>query len=147
MSIFNFVKDAGEKIVSMIRGGKEDSALTEHVRKHELGNDDLKVERSNGKVTVTGSAASHEEREKIVIALGNVAGVESVDDRIIVTGATDIPAAEIYTVQKGDTLSSISKRAYGNANKYTRIFEANRPLLSHPDKIYPGQALRIPAKA
>ena len=47
-------------------------------------------------------------------------------------------------MKSGDTLSAISKTVYGDANKYNKIFEANKPLLSHPDKIYPGQTLRIP---
>ena len=51
-----------------------------------------------------------------------------------------------YTVQKGDTLSAIAKRYYGNANLYMAIFEANRPMLDHPDRIYPGQVLRIPPR-
>jgi nucleoid-associated protein YgaU len=46
----------------------------------------------------------------------------------------------------GDTLSKIAKEAYGDANAYMKIFEANKPMLSNPDKIYPGQKLRIPAK-
>ena len=49
-----------------------------------------------------------------------------------------------YTVVKGDTLGKIAKEFYGNAAKYPLIFEANKPMLSHPDKIYPGQMLRIP---
>ena len=52
----------------------------------------------------------------------------------------------MYTVQKGDTLSKISKEQYGDANKYQQIFEANKPMLTHPDKIYPGQVLRIPPR-
>jgi LysM repeat protein len=51
-----------------------------------------------------------------------------------------------YTVQKGDTLSAIAKRHYGEANAYMAIFEANRPMLEHPDRIYPGQVLRIPPR-
>ncbi len=54
------------------------------------------------------------------------------------------PEATYYTVVSGDTLSKISKQAYGDANKYMKIFEANKPMLTHPDKIYPGQVLRIP---
>lgn len=50
----------------------------------------------------------------------------------------------MYTVQKGDTLSAIAKKHYGDASKYNAIFEANKPMLTHPDKIYPGQVLRIP---
>ncbi|MGB0127610.1 MAG: LysM peptidoglycan-binding domain-containing protein, partial [Rhodocyclaceae bacterium] len=54
------------------------------------------------------------------------------------------PEATFYTVVRGDTLSKIAKEQYGSANKYPQIFEANRPMLTHPDKIYPGQVLRIP---
>jgi nucleoid-associated protein YgaU len=51
-----------------------------------------------------------------------------------------------HTVVKGDTLSAIAKKTLGNANRYPEIFEANKPMLKHPDKIYPGQMLRIPKK-
>jgi nucleoid-associated protein YgaU len=54
------------------------------------------------------------------------------------------PEANFYTVVKGDNLSKIAKQFYDNPNKYPVIFEANKPMLSHPDKIYPGQVLRIP---
>jgi nucleoid-associated protein YgaU len=69
--------------------------------------------------------------------------VASVDDQITVTGPA-VAAARFVVVKKGDTLSAISLTVYGNANLYNKIFEANKPLLSHPDKIYPGQTLRIP---
>ena len=86
---------------------------------------------------------SQEEKEKIILAAGNIAGVASVDDQITVTGPV-VKAARFVTVKKGDTLSAISVVVYGNANQYNKIFEANKPMLSHPDKIYPGQVLRIP---
>jgi nucleoid-associated protein YgaU len=54
------------------------------------------------------------------------------------------PEATFYTVKRGDTLSGIAKAHYGNAGKYMVIFEANKPMLEDPDKIYPGQVLRIP---
>ncbi len=50
-----------------------------------------------------------------------------------------------YTVKSGDTLSAIAKQFYGHANKYNMIFEANRDILDDPDKIKPGQILKIPA--
>lgn len=56
-------------------------------------------------------------------------------------------SSRTYTVEKGDTLSGIAKKMYGNANKYPQIFEANMPMLKDPDKIYPGQVLRIPSEA
>jgi len=55
--------------------------------------------------------------------------------------------SKTYTVKAGDTLSKISKEMYGDANQYQRIFEANQPMLKDPDKIYPGQMLRIPPQA
>ena len=56
------------------------------------------------------------------------------------------PAGRSYTVQKGDSLSKIAKREYGEANEWKRIFEANQDILKDPDKIYPGQKLKIPPK-
>ena len=70
-------------------------------------------------------------------------------DRVndLMTVAQPADESQWHTVAKGDTLSAISKKYYGDANKYTAIFEANKPMLTHPDKIYPGQKLRIPALA
>lgn len=81
-------------------------------------------------------------KEKILLCCGNVAGVEAVQDQLYVP--TPEPEAQFYTVVKGDTLSKIAKEFYGNPNAYMKIFEANKPMLTHPDKIYPGQSLRIP---
>ena len=91
-------------------------------------------------VKVSGGSLSAEEREKVILAVGNVEGVASVEDE----AATD---AIFHTVEKGDTLSAIAKKTLGSANRYPEIFEANKPMLSHPDKIYPGQVLRIPQDA
>jgi nucleoid-associated protein YgaU len=93
-------------------------------------------------VTVSGQAPDQATKEKILLCCGNVAGVAAVNDLMTVAE----PAAEsrFHLVEKGDTLSAVAKKAYGNANAYMKIFEANKPMLSHPDKIYPGQLLRIP---
>ena len=58
--------------------------------------------------------------------------------------AAPADAPLFHTVQKGETLSAIAKHYLGSANRYREIFEANKPMLSDPDKIYPGQTLRIP---
>ncbi|MFJ4195220.1 peptidoglycan-binding protein LysM [Pseudomonas sp. NPDC089534] len=145
MSIFSFVKEAGEKLIDLLTPGNANAGeqLKDHISKVGLGNPNVQATVDGDKVTVTGEVASQEEKEKILLALGNIAGVGSVDDQITVTGPA-ASAARFVTVKKGDTLSAISKAEYGDANKYNKIFEANKPMLSHPDKIYPGQVLRIP---
>ena len=68
--------------------------------------------------------------------------------RVVAGNAPAGAAAQpvFHTVKKGENLSAIAKHYLGDAGRYREIFEANRPMLSDPDKIYPGQSLRIPAK-
>jgi len=143
MGLWNFVKDAGKSLF----GGKAEAAEAPkaEVLKSELkdlGLDtsgvDLKVE--GDKVTVSGKAVDAATKEKIILAVGNVGGVAQVET----DHDEDTQDAVFHTVEKGDTLSAIAKKYLGNANRYPEIFEANKPMLSHPDKIYPGQMLRIP---
>ncbi|MEG1625539.1 MAG: peptidoglycan-binding protein LysM [Pseudomonas sp.] len=145
MSIISFIKEAGEKIIDLLTPGNANASdqLQKHVEEVGLGNPNIKATVDGDKVTVTGEVASQEEKEKILLALGNIAGVATVDDQITVTGPV-VAAARFVVVKKGDTLSAISLAVYGNANLYNKIFEANKPMLKHPDKIYPGQSLRIP---
>ena len=101
----------------------------------------MQVNVTDGKASVTGDGLT-KSRKKNPVAVGNIAGVSEVENNITATDAKD--EATYYTVKSGDTLSAISKTVYGDANQYNKIFEANRPMLSSPDKIYPGQTLRIP---
>ncbi|QXG38091.1 peptidoglycan-binding protein LysM [Pseudomonas viridiflava] len=147
MSIWSFVKEAGEKILDAITPGNAnaDEVLKDHISKVGLGNPNIQTEVDGGTVIVKGEVASQEEKEKILVTLGNIEGVEKVDDQMTV--ASSAPAAtesEFYEVKKGDTLSAISKAMYGDANKYQKIFDANKPMLKDVNKIYPGQKLRIP---
>ena len=107
----------------------------------ELGLDatGMEITVDGDKVTVSGEAVSQEMKEKVILAVGNVEGVAAVEDAVP-------SAAEpvFHTVEKGDTLWAISSKTLGNGARYEEIFEANKPMLSHPDKIYPGQMLRIP---
>ena len=158
MGILDFVKDAGKKLGL---GGEEESAKTpdaevqEYVEEQTKANklwrhvkdlgfdvEDLQVQFDDGTATLTGRAASQEEREKVVLVVGNVQGVARVDDRLEVEAPE--PEATFHTVERGDTLSAIARDHYGNASRYPVIFEANRPMLEDPDEIYPGQVLRIP---
>ncbi|WP_085691968.1 MULTISPECIES: peptidoglycan-binding protein LysM [unclassified Pseudomonas] len=145
MSLFSFVKEAGEKLIDLLTPGNANAEeqLKKHVESVGLGNPNITATVEGDTIILKGEVASQEEKEKIILAAGNVAGVASVNDQITVTGPV-AQAARFVTVEKGDTLSAISKKVYGDPNKYQKIFEANKPMLKHPDKIYPGQVLRIP---
>lgn len=148
MGLFDFVKEAGEKIWDSV-SSHDDAAtkIQDHLKKLGIPDaDKVKVEVNGDKATVSGDGLSQELKEKILVAVGNVAGISNVDDKITATDSTgSTEEAKFYTVKSGDTLSAIAKQVYGDANQYNKIFEANKPMLSHPDKIYPGQSLRIPA--
>ena len=145
MSFISFVKEAGEKLVKLLTPGNANASddLKKHIEDIGLGNPDVHATVEGDKVTLTGTVATQEEKEKIILAAGNIAGVASVEDQIVVSGPV-VAVSRFVVVKKGDTLSAISLEVYGNANQYNKIFEANKPMLSHPDKIYPGQKLRIP---
>ncbi len=145
MGLIDFVMGAGEKLFGAKgESDQERSAkLENHVRQMGLSVDMLKVDVSGDQATVQGKVASQADREKIVLAVGNTDGISKVDDRLEVTKKE--PEAKYYTVVKGDSLSKIAKAQYGDAMKYPMIFEANKPMLKDPDKIYPGQVLRIPS--
>lgn len=150
MGLLSFIKGVGEKVfrkdevtvpvhkIAPLRA----SALLEHVKSLGLPYNNLAVKVSVDTVILEGEVAKQEDAEKIALAVGNVEGVELVDSRLKV--ATPAPAATHHTVEAGDTLSKIALKVYGDLQKYPLIFEANRPMLSDPDKIYPGQVLRIP---
>jgi nucleoid-associated protein YgaU len=131
--------------VRELQDRKKAAALVKLVNDMGFHVDDLGVRVDDDKVTLTGKARSQEEKEKIVLLVGNVEGIGRVDDQMQAAAAA--PEAQFYEVKSGDTLSKIAKQFYGDANKYNQIFEANRPMLKDPDEIYPGQRLRIPAAA
>ena len=140
MGLWNFVKESGKKLF----GGDDDEPSKEALEKEvaDLGLDasgvDIAVE--GDKVKIAGVAGNAELREKLILALGNVKGVSAVEDN---TENSD-PEPVFHTVEKGDTLWAIAEKTLGNGARYKEIFEANRPMLKDPDKIYPGQVLRIP---
>ena len=144
MGIFDFLKESGEKLDNQEREIElnKSQALKRQVEILGLKVQELVVDFDDGVVTVSGKTPSQEEREKVVLILGNTQGVARVDDQLTVEETQ--PEATLYTVQSGDSLSKIAKAHYGDAMKYPVIFEANKPMLKDPDKIYPGQVLRIP---
>ena len=159
MGLFSFVKEAGEKLFGSHKdveaaqaepaklpdlNAKAGAAIKTYIEQQNLGiqNLDVQFDGASGKVTVAGAAPSEEAAEKAALCCGNVSSVTSVDNQITFPAGT---ASQYHDVVSGDTLSAIAKKYYGDANKYMAIFEANKPMLSDPNKIYPGQKLRIPA--
>ena len=138
--LFKFAKEAGEAFRKTVANAAD--GIKDRIQGHKMDVNDLEVEETDGKVVLKGKAKTQAEAEKAIIAAGNTPGVAEVESHIEVEEAA--PEAVFYTVQSGDTLSKIAKDHYGDAMKYPVIFEANKPMLSDPDKIYPGQTLRIP---
>jgi nucleoid-associated protein YgaU len=141
--------------INLVRGGGPKGAeqanaleLIQTLRQLGITIDGGTLTVRDGEVTITGQASDNAEREKAILVLGNTKGVARVNDQITVAAAQpqSQPQSQFYEVKSGDTLSKIAKQFYGDANRYSAIFEANKPMLKDPDEIYPGQTLRIPAQ-
>ena len=168
MGIFDFVKSVGNKLGF----GDDDeatsaSALKKELDSHKLGTEKVEVEVKGDTAILKGVVADQSVFEKAIVAIGNTLGVSkvqadelnivapdsgmkldgNVDMTELVKASTPARQPKFYTVKKGDNLSKIAQEVYGKASKYPVIFEANKPMLTHPDKIYPGQSLRIPELA
>jgi nucleoid-associated protein YgaU len=151
MGLISFIKTAGEKIFGKSEEKKEQekaALITAYIAKFGFDTSNIQVQVDNDKVTLSGSIDTMENKNKIIVAAGNIEGVSAVDDCLIVKNPPVVtppaPEKQFYTVKKGDYLSKIAKEVYGNANKYNIIFEANKPMLKDPNLIYPGQVLVIP---
>lgn len=167
MGMFDFVKSVGKKLGF---GDEEEAPKAETLKKeldsYKIGTDKVEVAIEGDKAVLKGVVADQSAFEKAVIAVGNTLGVSKVeagelkvvapdsglkldanaDMNAIVAASTPAKEPVFYTVKKGDNLWKIAEKQYGKGKgaKNTVIFEANKPMLTHPDKIYPGQVLRIP---
>ena len=152
MGMLSFVKGAGEKLLDLdanpdLAGNERalEQAIVDYIKAQQLPAETIVVafDAASATVTVTGSAPDQASREKIMLSCGNVRGVAHVTERITV--AAPAPASRMVTVQRGDSLAQIAAQWYGDARLYRRVLDANRPMLADPERIYPGQVLRIPA--
>ncbi|MEM9385479.1 MAG: BON domain-containing protein [Pseudomonadota bacterium] len=159
MGLLDFVRDVGRQVFN------SDAEAAEKIRQdldiQLSGIKHLDVKFDDGVATLCGDCANQSTRDTAVLIVGNIKGVERVvADELRVTAPAEQPAptaesatavpiepeekSEIYEIVSGDTLGGIAKRYYGNAGAYMRIFEANRGIIEDPDRIYPGQKIRIP---
>jgi nucleoid-associated protein YgaU len=163
MGFFDFVKSAGNKLGFGDDDEENAKELKKELDSHKLGTDAVEVEVKGDTAIIKGVVEDQSIFEKAIVAVGNTLGISKVeaselkvvppesglklaaaDMNAIIAAATPAKEPKFQTVEKGDTLWAVAKKAYGNGSKYNAIFEANKPMLSHPDKIYPGQVLRIP---
>ena len=167
MGLFDFMKTAGEDTIEeKVKVSPErvdqlrQEAITESLAALDIEGEEVAVTVTGDIASLRGSAPSQEALEKMVLCAGNQYGISQVDCQLTVDAPAQAasPSAEpaaapaasaeaqstFYTVQSGDTLSKIAADHYGDAGKHPVIFEANKPMLSDPDKISPGQTLRFP---
>ena len=153
MGLFNFIQSAGRRLG--IGGDTQDEskpappppaaeAIEGELKSLGLHSPGMEIAVEGNTVKVSGTAPDAETREKIILAAGNVAGIDKVDDSLQTAAGGAGTEPVLYTVVRGDTLSAIAQKTLGSAGKYPVIFEANKPMLKDPDLIYPGQVLRIP---
>ena len=169
MAIWDFVKDAGKSVFGKAEAAtpkpaaaapaaapaaaqpaaqddtqRKVAALKAELRALNLDGDDVHLRLRGDTVVVESKGADRETLEKLILAVGNIEGIAKVEADLPDAGPEAGKAPVFHTVKKGETLSEIAKAYLGSAGKYNAIFEANRPMLSDPDRIYPGQTLRIP---
>lgn len=171
MAIWDFVKNAGKSVFGAAEAAtpsapaperpepaaaaapasddtkRKVDALKAELRALNLGGNDVHLTLKGDMVRIESRGADRETMEKLILAVGNIEGIAKVEADLPAAPAAapaEASAPVFHTVKKGETLSAIAKQYLGSANKYQAIFEANRPMLSDPDKIYPGQTLRIP---
>jgi nucleoid-associated protein YgaU len=161
MDLFGFVKDVGRRLFN-----KDEEAaqkIKEHILASNPGVEDLEVSFERGIVGLKGRCTRTDAFQKCILMAGNVQGVIDVDatgltpfvaprpEAVPVGGphqhahATPVESREeYYVIERGDTLSHIARRYYGEASSWPRLFEANREVIQDPDKIFPGQKIRVP---
>lgn len=166
MSFLDFARDIGAKLFNT--DAEAARRIKEHLDVTLTDARGIECAFDDGVVTLSGTCDSQRTKELAILAAGNVKGVAKVTaDGLLAappkptaqpspTGPTQAAPApapqhservEYYEIKKGDTLSAIAKQFYGKASEYPRIFEANREIIKDPDKIYPGQKIRVPLAA
>ena len=145
MGLLDFARDVGRQLFDT------DDEAADNIKQHlEIklsGIKDLSVEFDDGVATICGECPNEATRNTAILIAGDVKGVEKIvaDDLTYPEPPPEEKEKfELYEIVSGDTLGGIAKRFYGKASLYTRIHEANKELIPDPNKIYPGQKIKIP---
>lgn len=150
MGFLDFAKDVGRQLFDTDAEAADN--IKQHLEVKMTGIHNVKCEFDDGVATLHGDCDSQKIREQAILIAGNVKGVAKVvaDDLRAPPEPEPKPEAapvskdEFYEIAKGDTLGAVAKKFYGKASAYMKIYEANKDIISDPDKIYPGQKIRIP---
>ncbi|GAA2324524.1 BON domain-containing protein [Streptomyces kunmingensis] len=145
MATYTFGREAGHRLQVTLSDEPDKAAvqLKERLEELELTNDHFRVSVEGSTVVVAGDSAVQDQKEKILLALGNVEGVTAVEDRVTAGQEGIVP--RFLTVQDGETLHDVAGRAYAGPDAVKRLLAANRPALSGADGIYAGLVVRAPA--
>jgi nucleoid-associated protein YgaU len=143
MGLFDFVRTIGRKLFD--QDGDANDKIKKEIEASLKDVEGLTVDYdpASGLVKLGGTASSPEALEKAVLIAGNTMGVSNVNvDAMKHPGeSADV---QYYVIKSGDTLSAIAQKFYKDANKYPKIFEANREVIKDANLIFPGQKIRIP---
>lgn len=162
--LVDFAKDMGASLFTS--DAEAAMNIVQHIEANNPGVGPINADFDDGVVTLRGRAKSAAAKEKAILMAGNVKGVEKVVADDLDAPAAPAPAAaapaaasapqssvaaeippveaQYYVIESGDTLGGIAKTFLGSAGRYPEIFEANREVIQDPNKIYPGQKIRIP---
>jgi nucleoid-associated protein YgaU len=146
MSLLDFAKDVGRQLFDTDAEAADNIKQDLEIKLAGLKNIDVAFD--DGVATICGECPNEATKNNAVLIAGDVKGVE----KVIADKLTFPPPkveeekekVEFYEIVSGDTLGAIAKRYYGKASLYTRIHEANKELIPDPNKIYPGQKIKIP---
>jgi nucleoid-associated protein YgaU len=143
MGLFDFVRGIGKKVFSHDEEAADKIKTEIEAANPGVSDLDVHYDPQSGTVALSGQATSAEAMQKAVLMAGNVEGVSQVEIASL-NHPEEQEQVEYYIIEQGDTLSKIAQHFYGNANKYPRIFEANREVIKDANLIFPGQKIRIP---
>lgn len=145
MGLLDFARDVGRQLFDTDAEAADN--IKQHIEIRMSGVQNVDVEFDGGVATICGDCDSQAIKDQVILLAGNVQGVEKVvADGLIAPepAPEEVSKDEVYEIKSGDTLGAIAKQFYGQASQYMRIFEANRDIIDDPNKIYPGQKIRIP---
>lgn len=144
-TLYSFAREVGHRLKVPLSAEPDKAAAQLKERIEELGltDDHFRVSVEGATVVVVGDSAMQDQKEKILLALGNVEGVTEVEDRVA-AGQEDI-APRFITVRDGETLDDVAARAYGTPDAVNRLLAANRPVVTGPGDIVAGLVVRAPA--